>query len=417
MRGRSGPCLLAAALVLALFSTGTPDVLGLAELAIGALLVAAVGPWRALQRLVSGRSAAARSPDAEPELPLSVRFGALYLLLVPTLIGIGGGWQPTDIVRDVVPLLFLLLPCLLAPTAEQATRLSWVPLACLLAIGAGFALRYLLWIAGGASFEAAVDGVPSIDERAYLPNSPAVLFAALFGFGLIMRPGRGAASPLLVVLGAVLCGVCLASIAATVQRAALGLAAAAIATMLLLRLAEAPRAGLLALAVMVAAVLAYPDPLLATWDAVVAKTALHGWNAHLREITDALAHAGRSMPAALFGAGWGALIDSPAVPGLPVSFVHAFPIYLLVKTGLLGVVAMAVVLWPVVRAAAIVAWRHPMAAAWVAPPLAVGVLVLPTFKTLSFGLLLLFIVVEAARIQSANASVPHRVLRTPGLVP
>jgi hypothetical protein len=161
----------------------------------------------------------------------------------------------------------------------------------------------------------------------------------------------------------------------------------------------APRqAGRLALAGVLCGAAAWlaGDWLLRLWALLVWKTQMFGGNQHFAEIAAAAEAAGRSAGQALFGAGWGALVDTPAAPELPVSYLHALPLYVLVKAGVLGLAALTA------YAAGLVPfllrlWRRDAALFLAtAAPLLLGAIVQPTFKFLTYGLLLALPVLAAA---------------------
>lgn len=131
------------------FSAPAPSGLGPAELAVGIALALAVGV-RAPVLLVSGALLARARTLPWHQLVGTLAF--VYLLWVPLVRAAVLGWPAHDIVRDVVPLVYLFLPLLLVSApAEDAAR-AQTRMLCLaggLALaGVLFALRWWSQSAG-----------------------------------------------------------------------------------------------------------------------------------------------------------------------------------------------------------------------------------------------------------------------------
>jgi len=256
--------------------------------------------------------------------------------------------------------------------------------------------------------------VPS-DGLLYLSSSPAVLFAGIL-LPLValehVRPRPVALlSSALALAGGLLC---LMALAATLQRAALGAAAAAFAAYAVC--AARQRAGTVGPAALlcVAALWVAGDWLYRLWSLLVWKTRLVGGNQHFAEIAAAAEVAGRSASDALFGAGWGALVHTPAAPGFEVSYLHALPLYVLVKAGVLGLVAVAAYAASLVPVLAGLWRRNAAVFLATAAPLLLGAVVQPTFKFLTYGLLLALPVLAAADGRPAGTAAAGAPPARPG---
>jgi hypothetical protein len=217
--------LVVALAAYALFSAPAPGRIGVAELVIAAGLVAAVGVRRPIW-LVTGYLIAARGTRLYEAVGVAA---FLYLLWIPLVRGVGLGWSPADMVRDVVPLIYLFLPVLLGPALLPSGRRNCRLLAWTLA-GVGFLLAFRWWWPG-LQFRSI--GQQVMDEGdLYLLNSPAVLFAAVWltvgGVDRIVgRFGwRSHLTAGLLLAGGAVAG---SALAAVVHRAALGLALTAFA--------------------------------------------------------------------------------------------------------------------------------------------------------------------------------------------
>lgn len=371
------------------FSSPTPDHPGIGELAAALLLLLAVGPGRALAVGVGGWLV---TPEART-WQLVGTLTLLALLWLPSLIGAAGGAPAARILRDALPLLFLFIPLFLAAADTGAGR-DHVPgraLLCgLVAIGLLFAGRFFLITGvtpGVAQLVAPSDGL------LYLANSPAVLFAAIFlPLGAIAgcREAGRSLGARLAVLGGGLAGggLCLTALAATLQRAALAAAALAFA-LYALRAVLARPAAVVPLSTLALAFWLTAGPFLASLiDLLVLKTALVGFNQHGAEIAVAAGHLAGSMGESLIGGGWGLLLETPAVPGYRVAYLHALPLYMAVKTGLLGALLLLAYFGLLAREAPGLWRRSPALCLAVLAPLGVGFLVQPTYKYMSYGLIL-----------------------------
>ncbi|MEO3434952.1 hypothetical protein [Inquilinus sp. CAU 1745] len=377
--------MLAAAIILyGGLSSPAPSQPGAAELAIGLALVLAAGPGR-----LAARWAGSAIDWQTIPLKAAVRWVALAgLLVIPTIRGISSGAAAEDMARDLVPLAFLFMPLLIGPFPGR----RWVVAA---ALGGGVLFAARFFIVSGAMPAVLKSAAPS-DGLLYLANAPMVLFAAIFlPFAAFGWKGRGRIVLLLLCwAGAALCFLALA---ATLQRAALAIWTVGILLVLTVHARRQARL-LLLVPLLAAAIIWAAAPLLGDLaDLLILKTRLVGWNGHDSEIRTASALVGRSWDVALFGLGWGALFESPAVPGYRVSYLHSLPLYMLVKAGGLGLALLLTYAATFIPDALAVFRRRPALAIAILGALSVGALVQPSFKYLDFGLLLLVLTLHGHR--------------------
>lgn len=369
--------MLAAAIILyGAMSSPAPSQPGAAELAIGLALVLAAGPGRLAVRW----AASAVDWRAIP-LTDAVRWAALAgLLMIPTLRGIASGARAEDMARDLVPLAFLFMPLLLGAFPGR----RWV-VAAALAGGVLFAARF--FIVSGA-VPAVLGPAAPADGLLYLANAPMVLFAAIFlPFAAFGWKGRGRIILLLLCWAGA--GLCFLALAATLQRAALAAWTVGIAVILMIHAQRQARLVVLA-PLLAAAIIWAATPLLGDLaDLLILKTRLVGWNGHDSEIRAASSLVGRSWDVAIFGLGWGALFESPAVPGYRISYLHSLPLYMLVKAGGLGLLLLLTYAATFIPDALAAFRRRPALTIAILGALSVGALVQPSFKYLDFGLLLM----------------------------
>lgn len=376
--------LLIAILAYGLFSVPAPQSLDWGELLVAGGLLVFLGV-RAPAALIAGVLL------PRPRLPTHEWIGTfafLVLLWLPLARGVAHGATGHDLIRDLVPLLFLLLPVMMTAALADAPPHAWDAATRAVAVGlagAGLAFGLRWWQSAGWPVEA-IGRVQVAEGAGYLLNAPAVAFAAAWlpMLGWQRRwPERPIPAVLLIGLGLLL----LAGLAAAVHRFTLAAVLTAHAAFARATLAWSPWPFLTGLAL--AGLLLLPDG--PGWGALallINKTAATGWNARDRELGAVLEAISGSVPDLLFGAGWGALIANPAVGNLRVSFTHSLVTYLLFKTGLTGVLAATAFLGSLVPG-----WRallrrdRPLALA-TAAALAGGLLVHTSFKYLDFGLLL-----------------------------
>jgi hypothetical protein len=311
------------AAIYAMFSSSTPDHFGFAEAAMGLFLVLLVGIRGAASTMSLGLSHGVN-------FLTFLRISFIFLLLVPTTYGLL--WRDNylmDWVRDVIPLFYGFLPVLLAPYFKREPNL-WLRSLCIMLTGIGCAFSVRFFLIDG--FELANLGkVVIFGDMNYFPMDPSVTFGAIFALlealrAADLRKYRQA------ILWAVLSTLCVASLAATVVRAPLILYAIVLTARVLLikstnwakRLVKI----VLVFSLVVTGVFALP-----LIDLIGEKFMSAGLNMKDLEIREVINFSTGSLTSFAFGIGWGGKFISPAV-GIPVRFVHNFPIYLLLKGGI-----------------------------------------------------------------------------------
>lgn len=382
--------LAGALLLYGLFSAPAPPGIGTAELAIALAGLFAVGLSRPILFACGQRLTA---PDRQEAL------GALALVLLlwpPLLVGALRGWDPADILRDVVPLGFLFLPLLLRDTLDRAPdRMLDLLAHALAAAGVAFALRW--WVESGGSIRG-IGRAAHGDGDLYLLNSASVTFATVWlvvkGAPLLATGARNTALGAVALAGAF---VCLGAMTAAVNRGALLLTGTALLIGGLRWAASRPGRLLAVAGALGAAVLLWGSSMDGAVMLLLAKTDSVGVNMRGEEFGAVLRQVTSSPLGPLLGEGWGALLVNPAVGGWQVSYVHSAAGYVLLKAGALGVCALLLYLGalaPTLRRAA--ALRPDLALACL-PPLASGLLVHTSYKYLCFGVCLSLLVMAGRR--------------------
>ncbi|MBP2298351.1 hypothetical protein [Azospirillum picis] len=392
---------MVALLLYGALSVPAPQVLRTAEAAIGSLIAFAVG-WRWPAMMICGQALPASGGSAIHAMP--IRAFAL-LLWLPMLRGAALGWPATDILRDIVPLLYLFLPLLLAPALRAGGSHTLRMLGGALAL-AGLLLAVRWW--RQMQWDLAAVGVRAMaDGSVYLLNAPAVLFAgvalpalglSLLGSAAWKRSGCGTtvgwqmllrsallAGALACVLGGLLC---LGALAGAVHRTALGLAVVALAAIGAWWVWRSPRLALPILLVIAVMTGASGDPLSGAWDQAAEKTRLTGMNARFEEAAAVIDELTASPWTLVFGEGWGARIANPAVGGWRVGYTHTLASYALLKTGILGTFALIAYLGFMMQAWFRLLAADPPLALTVMPPLLMALGLHTSFKYLDTGLIL-----------------------------
>ena len=416
---RAWPALLLCCVVLlhTVLSQPAPQALSWVELLIAGGLAALVGVRRGFTVFTMTRP---RTPRDVNAFDWGDRFAAISFLLLlwfGMLRAVTVGWPLGDVVRDVVPLMFLFLPLLINP--QYLAHIATGPLTLFLAVGGSiFAWRYLssIEIANGA-WGQGIQG----QSLAYLANSPLIAFTAVIGLLLPLYRWVGVPSvasfypavarPLTIVLSCLLVMAgcfCFLTMATAGQRAPLMLSLLAMVLGILwLGIGYGLRHALTARAqrrlVFLLPFLVFGG--LGVWllDVVpysliagfIEKFRVVGDNARLAEWSAVWAQVGQEPWALIMGQGWGAHYHSPAVGDYYVGYTHGLLPYLLLKTGLLGWLAL------VLYTAGLVIWtrdayrRQPFLTGLVmlamAPAILSTVLFYTSYKFLGFGLLLLLI--------------------------
>jgi hypothetical protein len=397
---------MAAVLVYGLTGSPTPDRIGAGEAIVGALLALSVGFPRACMALL---------PPAHGALWEKAGWLLMvYGLTLPTALGIAGGHDPGLVIRDIIPFFFVLLPVLSAMRPDQQGRMGLT--VCVGAAGLFFALRLIVpsFIEHGRiGFSALPD-----EDPMYLANAPTVLFAAILctalaGQCLMKQPFIK--NYAWVGCFGIVSMICFMAMAASSQRATLGLAALCLGLLWAISFAKNPVRALIPLTLVLCAAAVLFQPMSNLVQHLLVKTSQVGFNNRLQEAEIVFDMVGDHWGSVLFGLGWGQTVASPAVGGVTVNYTHTMMTALWLKTGLIGVVltgfylyGLAVQLWRIL-------WRHPALALAIAAPCLIDVTLYASYKSLDFGLVLLLIPLwandvakvapEAAVVYSGHSSV------------
>lgn len=364
-------CLYGAMMMYGVLSSPTPDSIGVAEILVGLLLCLSL-------RVI-------------PQGQTNISFLVLgYGLSIPLVLALINGHQMADIVRDMIPFFYLVIPVFLLWVGQHNPERF---LNFFAAIGITFSIRTVLAYQP-ILLNPSLWGQGPPADLLYLANSPEVLFSALYCIG---QGGRH-----LLMAGQRAKGICIAllslipvvAMALMTQRAGIGAVVIYIVTALCCLTYIRPKWGC-ALAVLISVFM------MATWPVfepvlllLMQKTEIVGLNARTQEwaaVTDVVSNGWTNL---LFGEGWGGRLENPAVGGLNVNYTHSLVSSLLLKTGIIGtLVILTGCLWPVIKS-----WRLMLAEKRSADlmilgaalcPFLISVFLYASYKSLGFGLILL----------------------------
>ncbi len=365
--------LLAAVILHGAFSSPAPPGIGMAEILTALFLCSAALPR--LPQWLDGRFYNAPS------------LAWLWLCLTPLIIGVLSGHVIRDWSRDLIAIIFLGLPLLIRPLPAQSLKILAHVIA---AAGTLLAWRYWLITDGFAALQNLKRG----DALLYLSLDPAMLFAAIYFPIQIMeiffvrqnRIRKILLSAIYFLASILIWG----ALAGMMMRGAMGLGLMALISY---GLWHWRRPGMpMLMGVMAAAVcLFFYTPLSRFMAELMQKTQAVGLNAR---DTDLVAiwklQAGNPLHF-LFGQGWGATYSSPAVGGYWVNYSHSALGFYFLKSGLFGLVAVAIylghLLWPLRRYISL----HIAILLSALPPIILAFTLYTSYKFFSCGILLLLL--------------------------
>lgn len=335
----------------------------------------------------------------------------LYISLVPLLTGIYNGHAGKNIIRDFIPFLFLTLPFLYYLAGYSEEKDLTLIIAALLFVGIISSFQFFQvvldrlgstskWISNMAIGLRGTGGSDLPDfwnidllmrDSIMKLYDPASLFAAVyllcFGFKELLASSGNRLLGLISVVTAGFCTYCFMMIGLRAH-SALIFVSFCIFSVLFSRLDTVYRNKLLAI-FPVAALCVYPF----VKDAIrlmLLKQSTVGTNGKLEEwgaVIQSISASGDY----LWGIGWGGLLNNP-VTAYKSRFTHSMFSFFLLKTGIIGLVALFSVfaitafqrrLRPILNSEA-----KLLAVVSALPPILVGFLFQPSYKMLSFSLVI-----------------------------
>jgi hypothetical protein len=390
-------------LIYSIFSSSTPDNPGIFEALMGLALVAFVGAKNATH--VLGGFLTTRN-DKMKFLSKGMYLGFLYIAIFPTFFGIViDSNQLSDVIRDLIPLIYFYLPLLFYPTMVKRID-RWRPMLAI-AIGCiGFCYSIRHFQSARIPFYRIGRSVISGD-RNYFGMDPAVIFASVyFLISLFERVEK----PIKAVPFAVAAVVTVAVPASIVVRAQIFLVGFFTVLYILVNLKNFSRKTAFKILITIGAVAFIGFRIASSQIAsnVVnlameknSRVGLSGRDHEVAAVVDALAQDPFHFT---FGYGWGSLIRTNANNLKPARFVHNVVVYFIFKTGVLGFLLMLsyFVLWGRLLFRLMrYSFRRQSDIAVVfgaGAAIALNFLLEPGYKMFSLGLILLLVLLEAKHL-------------------
>ena len=361
-----------------------PNSIGLALVLVGGLTAVYVGLVQGSAVLIGGKLTVFQGHPFVWWSQLSF----VCLLLLPLAVGVFSNYPIVDILRDVIPHIFLFIPLFFFSRFVQMPSV-WIQRfsLALSAVGVALAVRFLL--IATPSLDVIGTGHYGYDEKLVLAADPAILFAAIYL--PLMAADRLRSANLgdwfvsaMAIVGAL---TCLAAFGAKLARGPFFLSAFAYILYTLVTVkASFVRVVFIAVGGVVLFVL-LKDPILGVVDLLIEKQLRVGDNAKIDEFRAVLISADTSLWTALFGRGWGALIDNP-FRGTQFSFTHSIFSYYLAKAGVVGLALICMYLLLFIRPVMALWWNdRPLFFATIFGVL-YPFLFQPTFKVMTTGLIM-----------------------------
>lgn len=329
------------ALLLALYGTlssTTPDSIGMAELTIGALLLLLGGIPAIVSVITIGSW-----QTGTVRLPKTFFVSLLYLLTIPTLVAVVRNISLQEMIRDIIPLLYLFLPIFIVARIRNHEIWMKVTVLGLVFVGTAFSIRHFR----GAEHELLEIGTKNFADVVLFPQDAAVHFSLFF---LALASIYCLATRRLlsfVVVGLTLVAPLLA-VSSIFARGPLGIL---LASIVLFSISLGFRTGIIITigafsSILIVGVQLFADAtlqnmILSTADKIILKHQERGNTGRILELEGIWGVVTESPQVLLFGLGWGAEWTNP-VHGRSVSYVHNLLGHILLKSGLVGLVAVII---------------------------------------------------------------------------
>ncbi len=308
-------------LIYGFFGDPTPATFNVITLIWGGFFVFSL-PWQNLSKL--------------PSLSRNALFIAGVVsvgLFYPLIIGTLSGHDPFLILRDISAYLFIFIGFLfLYYFKENQSEATKVIVSGLLVIAFGMALRRLGIIPYG------VERASVFEDPFALSVVPEILFGSVFltSFAILnfLSFEKTLSKQILVFIILTLCALpLLAVMNMSVMRASLAMTFIGIFFSLLILILNRPLAGFSLIVLMAAVITTFIKPITTMFQLFWLKTVMMGTNNRLLEIETVLNAVLTDPFSFLFGKGWGAVLNNPAVGGEQVLYTHSLLSSSLLKGG------------------------------------------------------------------------------------
>ncbi len=372
--------LFCACLIYALFGSPTPDSLGIADYVIALLLVISIGIGRARDVIFQ--------PSKRRFWKSAGQVFLLYGLSLPMIVAVLSGHNILDIIRDVIPFLFLFMPLMLLPLLRAKPYYFRSTVVVVVLIGLLFSLRSIVM-----RYDIGCDLWCS-DELLYLENMPTVLFSCLLLIGIGMQAlmnGLSIRNIAIFIAVITLAVLPLMAMIVTLQRASVGAVVLYVVILLIYFLYKSPVRGINLIFIGIVTLIVINISFMSVFAPLWQKTSVVGLNMRPQEFEAVWAVISADPWTYMFGIGWGGMFYSPAVGGLSVSFTHNFFTSMLLKCGVLGLILCIAYVWGLMERLTRVILKNIVFGLALLAPILIDLTLYASFKSFDFGLMLLMI--------------------------
>lgn len=353
----------------------------------------------------------------------------LLFVMLPLITGLWSDHSPTDIARDLAPMLFLaIIPpvVVLSLKSGQIKHVSEILLSSILFVGFISSLHFLAIIQlhydSIANFVHLTSNTlhhvqEELDMRVanrqgfLFAAEPAVLFTAIYSLITAMEKlhaNRWISATAWLTVSII----CIASLLIIASRASVGLYLLAGLIPLVRNAKFSKRSIALNLflsAVFLLCLVIFAAPI----HLLIEKQQAVGGNGKLLEFAAVAAQSSSTVGSLLLGGGWGQLLNNPIYLYEPTRFTHSVISFLLLKTGMIGFAAflgiygcLLSIIWSGYRNNSDLIFNKVILAAL--PTLLIGILFQPSYKMLGYSIILtlLFVSIKAAGSQEIKTDQP-----------
>lgn len=374
-----------ALIIYGVWGVPTPDTIGMAEVIVAGFLLLSISY---------------HVPDFK-NMPVWYGAGLLlagWFFTVPLLASVVYGADMFMVLRDLVATGFLLMPVLYYPLLQSSYSVHFrrSVMIGLWFIGFCFSLRSVIQMGGLAG------GFGPPLNTDYLANSPEVLFSALFCMGGIFYSWKAQwswSAGIIFYSLILLIAVPVLAMGGMLQRASLGLMAVIAVVWFFRDFFVRPRRAFIMVGLLLP-VLYWAWPYLNNLiPDLLLKAQRVGFNNRGAELRTVFSLSWSDVSRLVFGNGWGAGFENPAVGDVRVNYTHSLLSSTLLKSGVLGVVFLLLyifsLVWSAIRAGQARIYTQCCGVPahvllfCLLPSLAIGLLLYANYKSIGYGLILL----------------------------
>jgi len=376
--------LLSVIIVGGMFSSPFPVAYGVQEAYIGiGLMIFSFNSLRFLLRGIGTGS-------------MLIYFSFIWLVCIPTLMAIVNQNTISNYVRDIVPLMYIFLPLILLPYIERKAGHRHVIMIGTAMYIAGVAISWRYILAQNTPISEFGHAYQIVDFT--LAYDPLVSFVSIVGISLALTllMSRRKYKLLLASSIAIVSLTSLIPPIGVVQRVPLVMISLSLILYVFIKGKDRPVLYFYSTVLMVFVLFGYWDVLSGAVLQMIEKTSVHGINGKVYELLRIIEVMSGSVGNLLFGIGWGGVYYNEVLNG-DVRFTHSIITFILLKTGVLGFMIFFVyIIWFMDKLIKTSVFCYKYKKEWLPVCFYMYTVLLislfqPIYKTLSFGLSMMFI--------------------------